>query len=230
MSVCHICSAHPCLRVPLYMSGLILVSPSQKIKLYIDDPTHIATRKSCLTNSQTNIGSPLVRMVFSFGHSSKATMNSCNNLRNQTPSSRVKLQTQGMIASTMALAVAQAIATNPQASVPIQTSHNPIQSAKATDPKPFDGNWVQTEEFIRAIQSMVTMQAGTFGDKRMKILYALSFMHGGMAKVWAANETMAVITGTSQMQTLDIFLRTSKRLLETQIGHGWLVHSFMSIK
>ena len=31
-------------------------------------------------------------------------------------------------------------------------------------------------------------------------------MRGGTAQVWAANETMAVITGTSQMQTLDIFL------------------------
>ena len=50
------------------------------------------------------------------------------------------------------------------------------------------------------------MQANTFADERMKVLYALLFMHGGMAQVWAANETMAVITGTSQMQTLDIFL------------------------
>ena len=51
---------------------------------------------------------------------------------------------------------------------------------------------------------MVTMQSDTFVDKRMKILYALSFMHGGMAQVWAANETMAVNTGTSQMQSPDI--------------------------
>ena len=50
------------------------------------------------------------------------------------------------------------------------------------------------------------MQADTLADERMKILYALSFMRGGTAQVWAANETMAVITGTSQMQTLDIFL------------------------
>ena len=31
------------------------------------------------------------------------------------------------------------------------------------------------------------------------------------AEVWAANETMAVITGTSQMQTLDIFLGSVKK-------------------
>ena len=89
--------------------------------------------------------------------------------------------------------------------------HNPIRSTKAADPEPFDGNWDQTEEFMRAIQIAVTMQADTFADERMKILYALSFMRGGMAQVWAANETMAVITGTSQMQTLDIFLENIEK-------------------
>ena len=100
---------------------------------------------------------------------------------------------------------------NPQASIPIQTLHNPIQNAKATDPEPFNGNWDQTEEFMRAVQIAVTMQADTFTDERMKILYTLSFMHGGMAQVWAANETMAVITMTSQMQTLDIFLESVEK-------------------
>ena len=57
---------------------------------------------------------------------------------------------------------------------------------------------------------MVTMQADTFADERMKVLYALSFMRGGMAQVWAANETMAGITGTSQ-QTLDIFLESVEK-------------------
>ena len=41
VSVCHVCSAHLCLRVSSYTSGLVSVLPSQKIKLYIDDPTHI---------------------------------------------------------------------------------------------------------------------------------------------------------------------------------------------
>ena len=58
---------------------------------------------------------------------------------------------------------------------------------------------------------MVTMQADTFANKRMKILYALSFMRGGMAQVCAANETMAVINGTTQMQTLDIFLENIEK-------------------
>ena len=110
------------------------------------------------------------------------------------------------MASATASTVAQAIATNPQASIPVQTLHNPTQSAKAADPEPFDGNRDQTEEFVRAVRIAVTMQANTFMDERMKILYVLLFMCGGTAQVWAANETMAVIMGTSQMQTLDIFL------------------------
>ena len=70
------------------------------------------------------------------------------------------------------------------------------------------------------------MQADTFTDKRMKVLYALSFMRGGMAQVWAANETMAVITGTSQMQTLDIFLESVEKtfgdLDRARTAHGQL--------
>ena len=83
---------------------------------------------------------------------------------------------------------------------------------------------------MRAIRITVTMQANTFMDKRMKVLYALSFMHGGMAQVWAANETMAVITGTTQMQTLDIFLESIEKTFGDLDGHRWLMHSFMSSK
>ena len=115
------------------------------------------------------------------------------------------------MASATASTVAQAIVTNPQASIPTQSSHNPVRSAKATDPEPFDGNHDKTEEFVRAVQIAVTMQVDTFADERMKVLYALSFMRRGMAQVWAANETMAVINGTSQMQTLDIFLENVEK-------------------
>ena len=44
------------------------------------------------------------------------------------------------VASATASAVAQAIVANPQASIPTHTSHNSIWSAKAANPKPFDGN------------------------------------------------------------------------------------------
>ena len=79
--------------------------------------------------------------------------------------------------------------------IPIQTLYNPVWIAKTTDPGPFDGNHDKTEEFVRAVQIAVTMQVDAFVDERMKVLYALSFMHGGTAQVWAANETMAVING-----------------------------------
>ena len=64
---------------------------------------------------------------------------------------------------------------------------------------------------MRAVQIVVTMQMDTFTDKRMKVLYALSFMHRGTAQVWAANETMVVMNRKSQMQTLDIFLTNIER-------------------
>ena len=110
------------------------------------------------------------------------------------------------VASATAFAMAQAFAVNSQASITIQTSHPSIQNAKAAGPEPFNGNRDKIEEFVRAVRIAVTMQADTFADKRMKIIYALAFMHGGMAQVGAVNETMTVINGTTQMQTLDILL------------------------
>ena len=97
------------------------------------------------------------------------------------------------MASATASAVAQAIVVNPQASIPAQSSHNPVQSAKAADPEPFDGNHDKAEEFVRAIRIAVTMQVDAFADERMKVLYALSFMCGGTAQVWAANELGLIV-------------------------------------
>ena len=68
------------------------------------------------------------------------------------------------------------------------------------------------------------MQANTFADKRMKVQYALSFMCRGTAQVWAANETMAVITGTSQMQTLDIFLESVEKTFRDP-DQAWMAHA-----
>ena len=131
------------------------------------------------------------------------------------------------VASATASAVAQAIVTNPQASIPVQSTHHPNKGTRAADPKPFNGNRDKME-FVRAIQITVTMQADTFADERMKVLYAFSFMHGGMAQVWAANKTMAVLNGTSQTQTLVAFLDNVKKTFGDQDRQGWLVHSFMS--
>src|SRR5882724_1591152 len=55
------------------------------------------------------------------------------------------------------------------------------------------------------------MQIDTFADKRMKILYALSFMRGGMAQVWAANETHVVLANTSTFNTLEGLLTLIER-------------------
>ena len=68
------------------------------------------------------------------------------------------------------------------------------------------------------------MQADTFADERMKVLYALLFMHRGMAQVWAVNETMAVITGTSQMQTMDIFLESVEKTFG-DLDRAWTTHA-----
>ena len=85
-------------------------------------------------------------------------------------------------ASQAASAVAQTILTNVQA----LAGGQPMRNAKVADPETFDGNQEKTEQFVQSVCIAVTMQINTFTDERMKILYALSFMSGGMAQVWAA--------------------------------------------
>src|SRR5882672_7792759 len=46
------------------------------------------------------------------------------------------------------------------------------------------------------------MQLNTFTDERMKILYALSFMHGGIVQVWAENETNVILSHASTFSNL----------------------------
>src|SRR5882724_12610369 len=55
------------------------------------------------------------------------------------------------------------------------------------------------------------MQIDAFADKRMKILYALSFMRRGMAQVWAANETSAVLANMLTFNTLEGLLASVER-------------------
>jgi len=52
------------------------------------------------------------------------------------------------------------------------------------------------------------MQIDAFAYERMKILYAMSFMSGGMAQVWAANETSVTLANTSTFNTLEGLLMT----------------------
>ena len=128
MSVCHICSAHPCLTESLYTSGLVSVSPSQKIKFYIDDPTHIETRKLCPTDlneywESLGQNGPFLQSLFKGQHEQLQQLKESNAfLQTQVADTHNDITN---VASATASAVAQAIAMNPQASIPVQTSHNP---------------------------------------------------------------------------------------------------------
>src|SRR5882724_152028 len=55
------------------------------------------------------------------------------------------------------------------------------------------------------------MQLDMFADKKMKILYALSFMRGGIAQVWAENETNAILSYTAMFATLTELLLSIER-------------------
>jgi len=78
-------------------------------------------------------------------------------------------------------AVVQAILTNMPTG-----SHSP-RGVKVANLEYFDGSRDKAEQFVQSICIAITMQLDTFADERMKILYALSFMHGGIAQVWAEN-------------------------------------------
>jgi len=65
------------------------------------------------------------------------------------------------------------------------------------------------------------MQLNTFADGRMKILYALSFMCGGIAQVWAENKTNVVLSHTSMFSTLAELLAGIKRTFRDPIERGW---------
>ena len=87
------------------------------------------------------------------------------------------------MASQAASAVAHTILTSMQMSAGGQLTRN----TKESNPEPFDRSQESTEQFIQSIHITVTMQLNAFADERMKFLYTLSFMWGGMAQVWMAN-------------------------------------------
>ena len=78
---------------------------------------------------------------------------------------------------------------------------------KVADPEKFSGDHAETEGFIRAIRLAIAVQPESFPDERTKILYALSFMMGGSAQIWAHNKTEAVISGTSSIGFFEEFSR-----------------------
>ena len=67
------------------------------------------------------------------------------------------------------------------------------------------------EQFAQSVHIAVTIQLNAFADERMKILYTLSFMWGGMAQVWAANKTSAILDNMSSFGTLTELLASIER-------------------
>src|SRR5882724_1552139 len=55
------------------------------------------------------------------------------------------------------------------------------------------------------------MQIYAFANERMKILYMLSFMGGGMAQVWEANETSTTLANMSTFNTLEALLMSIEK-------------------
>src|SRR5882724_9076287 len=102
-------------------------------------------------------------------------------------------------ASQAVLAVAWMILTNVQVPPGGQSRRN----SKAADPETFDRSQEKTEQFIQSVRIAITMQIDTFADERMKILYTMSFMSGGMAQVWAANKTSTTLANMSTFNTLE---------------------------
>src|SRR5882724_13538058 len=111
------------------------------------------------------------------------------------------------VASQAALAMAQMILTNVQ----VLTGGQVMRNAKAADPETFDGSQEKTEQFIQSICIAVTMQINAFPNERMKILCMLSFMSGGMAQVWAANETSMTLATMSTFNTLEGLLMSIEK-------------------
>ena len=74
-------------------------------------------------------------------------------------------------------AVAQAILIN------MPTRSHSSRGDRAAEPESFDRSRDKAEQFVQSVLIAVTMQLDMFADERMKILYALSFMHGGIAQV-----------------------------------------------
>jgi len=71
------------------------------------------------------------------------------------------------------------------------------------------------------------MQLHTFVDERIKILYALSFMHGGIVHVWAKNEINMILSQSSTFPPLQNYWQESRGLLESQIEKGCHAPNYM---
>ena len=128
MSVCHICLARPCLRESLYMSGLGLsVALTEDQALHRRPHTHRNPKMMSdrLPNEYwESLGqnSPFLQSLFEGQHEQLQQLKELNAfLQTWVTYTRDDITN---VASATASAVAQAITMNPQANIPIQTSHN----------------------------------------------------------------------------------------------------------
>src|ERR1700742_2167997 len=66
---------------------------------------------------------------------------------------------------------------------------------KVADPPLFSGNRNETQSFIRSVRTVFQLSPSRFpdGDENRKILFALGFMQGGTAGVWANNHANAIL-------------------------------------
>src|SRR3979490_497800 len=94
-------------------------------------------------------------------------------------------------ASAATLAAAQQMVIH----TPTTTQHSP-HPIKAADTEKFCGDGADTEGFIHAVKLSITLQPTSFPDEKTKMLYALSFISGGSAALWAHNNTKAIFVGT----------------------------------
>src|SRR5882672_2627973 len=138
--------------------------------------------------------SPFLSEIFNTQSQQLAQLQSVNNVLEDCA-----MDTQTDIsdaAAKAASAVVQAILTNM-----LTGSHSP-RGARAAELESLDGSRDKAEQFVQSVHIAITMQLNTFVDKRMKSLYTLLFMHGGIAQIWAENETNVVLSHTSTFSTL----------------------------
>ena len=125
-----------------------------------------------------------------------------------------------MLEAKAASAVAQTILTN------MLTRSHSSRGTRAAELESCDGSRDKAEQFVLSVHIAITMQLNMFAAKRMKILYALSFMHGGIAQVWAENKTNTILSHSSTFSTLSELLAgivMPHNTHATSANESWLV-------
>ena len=162
------------------------MSPSQKIKLYPDNPIHrcphitINTLYYVTLSHRRILGVtrtqwPLLHELF---HTQSQQLAQLQTANNTLEDHAIEAQTDILdAAAKVTSTVVQEILMNM-----LTGSHSP-RGTRAAKPESFYGSRDKAEQFVQSICIAVTMQLNMFAAKRMKILYALSFMHGGIAQV-----------------------------------------------